>query len=80
MSLLNIVAKFYAVSSIEVNNIMSMNDNQLESYIEDLSCTVKRHLCPYRYVELYRLALNEAERRLSMQGARDRFKQERQEQ
>lgn len=76
MSLLNTIAKVYAVSSVEVNNIMSMDDSQLEWYIENLSYTTKQQRCPHRYTELYRLALNEAERRLSMQGARDRFKQE----
>ena len=69
MSLLNVVANAYAVSTVDVNNIMSMNDSQLEWHIESLSCTVKQQRCPHKYTELYRLALNEAERRLSMQGA-----------
>lgn len=82
MSLSKLVGEKYNIGRYDVDKITMMSDLDLELYIEDLLVNIKRGKDNYIYNRptdkvLYDFAISEAARRLSMHGARSRFKQER---
>lgn len=73
MSLLTIVAEDTGVSRADIKRISEIDDEALEAFLVDLKCqsSMRGRLGTYN---LYVYAMREAERRLSMAGARERFK------